>query len=491
MNPIGNEVVKNDLSQPERMETETTVGNEEILENQLLSDSVTEVQSCSSSILNTPKRDDVKDVSMLSDSDDDDGINVTIRTAVTGGSGDKPSADSASKIKWRKNISKTKRNKIKKLLETGLSMEEARRQVLSNVVSETPNSAKRSRDGDQGSSVEKQDVKRAKSNLCPKVRAGLSVATGNQAGSKKETDQSEGKVDEIGGVAGLSNRSSAFSNSGGRSFKDVASQVKIGIIVKDYPKVQMTTAELDAVQDALLWKIEEQRNEAIKPKFAKSSYKNGYLSLVCKDQVTATWLKDVTKTLTPWENAELIALDEKDVPRPEMFHAFFPLSADFSNERLMRLIESQNDEISTAGWRILNRSNANRHAEWTLNIDVDSLKTLSERNFVLNFRFGETQLRKVKTLAQRSTDSTADANPITEDANKGSCNDTVGASLKGSTKGNKDSGRSGGRHSASGSGTTGDLAKTTTNEHSRGSNDGPIAGLKGKEQRSNNQNETH
>lgn len=176
-------------------------------------------------------------------------------------------------------------------------------------------------------------------------------------------------------------------------------------MLTNYPKVQMSTEQLDALQEALLLKIEMQRNEDVKPKFAKCSYKQGYLALDCKDQITANWLKDVTGSLSPWDNAELIALDVKDIPRPDTFHAFFPLSADFSDERLKGLIESQNDGLSTNGWKILNRTNANKHAEWLLNVDEDSLAILSKRNFVLNFRFGETQLRKVKNLGQRNSDT--------------------------------------------------------------------------------------
>lgn len=42
-----------------------------------------------------------------------------------------------------------------------------------------------------------------------------------------------------------------------------------------------------------------------------------------------------------------------------------------------------------------------------LNVDEGSLEILSKRNFVLNFRFGETQLRKVKYPGQRHSEITA------------------------------------------------------------------------------------
>lgn len=89
---------------------------------------------------------------------------------------------------------------------------------------------------------------------------------------------------------------------------------------------------------------------------------------------------------------------------------FFPVSANFSDERLKGLIESQNDGINTNGWNILNRTNANKHAEWKLYLDEESLRTLADRNFVLNFRFGETQLRKVKTQGRSQDDGNTNGN---------------------------------------------------------------------------------
>lgn len=213
------------------------------------------------------------------------------------------------------------------------------------------------------------------------MRAGL-FNSDNQAKSKLEHDRKSRKGDV--GTSEYSGGSSNVSRSNGRSYSDTAKLVKIGIMLTNYPKVQMSTEQLDALQEALLLKIEMQRNEDVKPKFAKCSYKQGYLALDCKDQITANWLKDVTGSLSPWDNAELIALDVKDIPRPDTFHAFFPLSADFSDERLKGLIESQNDGLSTNGWKILNRTNANKHAEWLLNVDEDSLAILSKRNFVLS-----------------------------------------------------------------------------------------------------------
>lgn len=53
----------------------------------------------------------------------------------------------------------------------------------------------------------------------------------------------------------------------GQSYSDMTKRVKVGIIPKDFPTAQLTTAQLDVLQDALLLKVEQQRDEPLKPKF--------------------------------------------------------------------------------------------------------------------------------------------------------------------------------------------------------------------------------
>lgn len=88
--------------------------------------------------------------------------------------------------------------------------------------------------------------------------------------------------------------------------------VKSGIIINDYRKLKILTVQLDALQEAPLQKVEEQRHD-VKSKFTKCSYRQGDLSLECKDQITANWLKGVTGYFTPYVNAELIALTIKNI----------------------------------------------------------------------------------------------------------------------------------------------------------------------------------
>ena len=249
------------------------------MENQLLTCSGSEDQSCSSSILDTPKRTVKSD----SESEIEDNINVTIRptSVITNVPSEKEHNPT-----WRRNLTRSQRNKMRILLESGVSKEDARKKVFLEEVPSTPNAIKRTRESERGSSGEKSNAKRTRSHICPKQRIGL-PCTNNQA-AQMEVDQ-RGRVDKnTRGVEKRPKGSEIDSCSRGQTFKDVASQVNIGIVLKDFPNKQMSKANLDVLQEALLLKIEQQRNESVKPKITKCSYRTGYLVLTYRDKDTAT-----------------------------------------------------------------------------------------------------------------------------------------------------------------------------------------------------------
>ena len=415
------------LSQPETMEVEEEDGSlGELTEDGLSVEGLSQVQSISSAILDEDESDcDTLVTAKLltnptpDDESEDDDVNVTIRPLNK--SGDK-----------KKNLTRYERRRLKALRSAGLTREVALQQLSTSQIV-TPGAPKRPRRQDTGSSGEKPSLKRKKVALCPKDRAGVTkppvqLEQGESSGKGSSLAKSEvtkqGSSKQKGKASHSdSSRANAGSNKQKKaplSYKDVVSQIKIGVMTEDFPNTEMTTNQLDALQEALLVQIEEQYNDSVKPKFSSCLYKLGYMVLVCKDQATADWVKRITPTIKPWENAKLVALDEHKIPRRERLHAFFPQSASFSDDRLKRIIQSQNEELSVENWRILQRSNTNTHAEWTLIVDEVSLRKLKERDFILNFRFGETRLRLVKSTPQKKPEVKQNAIAKTDPTSKGS-----------------------------------------------------------------------
>lgn len=338
--------------------------------------------SCSSSILNTPRQerqgkggDDEKDVS---GSDDDDDINVTLLPVNIDASSSRQD-HSGSKLdgKLMKQLSGAGKKRFKRLVDSGVEPDEARR--LAFIPLEAPN-------------------------LDPAKRFRNSESSGENPRPKKQVRPSGSKL-PMGGKsvqhrleqcgAGPSGQSKSTEGRNKPSYKEALTSVKVGILPKDYPNTELTFEQLMAIQKAVLSNVIHQRKEKIKPKFGNCLIRPGYLIIICKNQETSDWLKNTISNITPWEGAELVAVDENQIPQPETLIGFFPMSAEDSNEEIFALLESQNDGLVVDSWKIFLRKIINkRHVELTFSVDAVSMKTLKECEFVLDYKFGNAPIRK-------------------------------------------------------------------------------------------------
>lgn len=417
MNTSVSKPIKGDdcLTQSEKMEVENSLSQLGLTEDQLLCSSQEEMESTPSQKPNAPGKSSAGHSedpgipssieSVNTDDDKDDGIKVVINTPKPVPSKKGPKMDdpmdgeeAEGNVTPRKNLTRSQRKQLKALRESGLSRNEALSKILANEGTVLASSKRTRNDLDKSATVEEDSKpKKMKHQLDPRERAEKSSSSVPQKGGSKR-------------------------QATGQSYSDMTKRVKVGIIPKDFPTAQLTTAQLDVLQDALLLKVEQQRDEPLKPKFCNLVYKSGYMVLICKDQETAEWVKEITPSINTWEGAELVALNEEDIPRQELLRAFFPQSSTFADERIKALIESQNG-LKTTNWRIVKRSILNDiHVEWIFTVDGSSMDMLSKSKFILNYRFGEIQLRKIKRtpsvsnhkpnkeLAQENSEEAPDSN---------------------------------------------------------------------------------
>lgn len=373
------------------------------IEDGLQSPSLDDVHSCSSSIL---------------DSDDEDGINVTIKPAVPGGS------DLNTPNPGRK-LCGSERRRVQKLVKKGMSKEEARLKVATS----TP---KRTRDPelDSSKSPANPDSKRVRNvnetagTSGGTVQSGGTMPGGVQAekaniggsatkqegakggnvqagGSTKKQDGPQGSA--VQGDGSSKNPDGAQTTGVTKAHRDnlpaptcaqIASRVRLGVIPRGYPETELSPDQQEAVKKVLLRKVLSQRREPFKPKFVFCKAKTGHILLSCQDKATADWVRTTVQQITPWRGAELEALDEANMPRQEVLLGFFYRSKNDDNETILGFLESQNDDMDTTMWKILQRTVRNDHVEWAFTVDMASMKLLEARSFVVNFKFGQTLIRK-------------------------------------------------------------------------------------------------
>ncbi|XP_053697619.1 uncharacterized protein LOC128744557 isoform X2 [Sabethes cyaneus] len=358
-----------------RMSVEQITDDEDL---KLQSNSVEDARSCSSSILNTPeKADDGRD-----DYGDDDDINVTLISTpfsrVPKQLQEHAMEQSCGPLNdKRKRLSGAGQKRLKRLVDSGYSRQEAFR--MAQTPQEQSDVTKRPRNSDLNGSntsgnprpqkIRRQNWKANIPSASTSVQRRIDMI--RHSGQSRGT---EGKMQPL--------------------YRDVVSGVKLGILPRSYPNIELTTQQLIATQNEILIRVEKQRKDTLKPKFGHCAFKSGYLVIFCKNQETATWLKTIVPSLKPWEGAELVAVDEKDIPRPEILIGFFPWSAEDSNERILTLLESQNDGLAVDAWRILQRNIVNQHLELIFTVDGVSMNSIKSSEFVLDFKFGNAQIRK-------------------------------------------------------------------------------------------------
>lgn len=86
--------------------------------------------------------------------------------------------------------------------------------------------------------------------------------------------------------------------------------------------------------------------------------------------------------LKSWEDADLKALRGVEVPKAQIFNAFFPKTAEDSNEKILKLIKVQNKRLYMNNWRILKRGTEGANTAYiTLSIDDQSAKKLKTSRF--------------------------------------------------------------------------------------------------------------
>lgn len=368
--------------------------------------------SCSSSILDKADGDEYAD-----DDDFEDGINVTLVSSPTNVLSKK--ADKVEDVEQRtacnekkpiKRLNGAAKKRLKYLLAKGHTLEEAR--VLAEKPYRTPytDQGKRRRNVDPNGSNNSDSNPRKK--VARQVEKGHPVKSSVQDRLNKSRDCSN-QTSSPAGTSGL-NATTDSHNRNKPSFRDALESARIGIVPYDYPNVELTTEQMIAVQKAILKDVALQRKHKIKPKFGNCMFRLGHMIITCKNQETVKWLKAIVPKIRPWDNACLKAVDEINLPRPEILLGFFPLSADDSTDEILALIESQNEGLVVDAWRILKRYTVKQqHTELVFTADATSMKTLKDCKFTIDYKFGSAFIRKKSNTQKENDDEEQTTNPDT------------------------------------------------------------------------------
>lgn len=177
------------------------------------------------------------------------------------------------------------------------------------------------------------------------------------------------------------------------TYKDMAEVVRLGVIPPDFPATVWSEDKLKLIQTAVLDKIVELKKGSIKPQFAGCSFKPGWLVFNCKGTKSAEWVRENVPSIKPWKDAVMKVVSEEEVPRAEIFIGYFPEKPDTSTNRILSLIEGQNDDLSVELWRVLNRVSKGNVAEITFAIDPNSAAIIKQKGHHIGYGYGTVHIR--------------------------------------------------------------------------------------------------
>jgi hypothetical protein len=100
------------------------------------------------------------------------------------------------------------------------------------------------------------------------------------------------------------------------TYKEAVVGIKMAIVHRLHPDVNLNQAQTDTIQEKLLQAIDANPLEEATPQFLYSKFVQGVFWITCANEPSKTWLiRTVSGLGELWEGAELTVVDSKDLPK--------------------------------------------------------------------------------------------------------------------------------------------------------------------------------
>ncbi|KAJ8952336.1 hypothetical protein NQ318_017230 [Aromia moschata] len=140
------------------------------------------------------------------------------------------------------------------------------------------------------------------------------------------------------------------------SYSEAAKGIKMAVIDRRHPDIILNQEQADLVQNKIVDAIDEAPSGSeTQLQFDRTSFSGGVLWMTCANEATALWLRGEIGNLTGlWEDAALIAVEAKELPKRPKVLAFFPGPVE-QEEKVRTRLGKQNPDLRVGGWILLSR----------------------------------------------------------------------------------------------------------------------------------------
>lgn len=169
--------------------------------------------------------------------------------------------------------------------------------------------------------------------------------------------------------------------------------IKMMVVPKDYPGpgASLSQRQLTHLEEAIIEEVSI--GWQVKLKFEGIHFKSGYLAIDCETKETSEWLKERVPHLSKWKGPRIEARTEKDMQNRHVVTMFLPRGFGQPPEKLLAILDAQNEGLCTKTWRILTCNKKSNGQLLSAEIDSKSLSTIDSCNYFLYYRFGMIQIR--------------------------------------------------------------------------------------------------
>nr|XP_017095369.2 uncharacterized protein LOC108124271 [Drosophila bipectinata] len=179
--------------------------------------------------------------------------------------------------------------------------------------------------------------------------------------------------------------------------------IKLAIIPLGFPQVLLTTQQLQDIETAILQSIVEQREGNVKPLFGGSKFRPGWMTITCRDSITAEWLEAEVGTLQIMPgNIDLLTMPDSAIPKTEVFVGYFPIGQCGDDpDVILALLGGQNKGLRVSDWRVYHRKpKGAAGVQMAIALDPQSAAQVRHMDYRLSFSFGEITLMPSRKTAK-------------------------------------------------------------------------------------------
>jgi hypothetical protein len=179
------------------------------------------------------------------------------------------------------------------------------------------------------------------------------------------------------------------------TYKEAVVGIKMAIMHRLHPDVNLDQAQIDTIQEKLLQAIDANPLEEAPPQFLYSKFAQGVFWITCANEPSKTWLTRTVSGLGElWEGAELTVVDSKDLPKRPRVLVRIPGTSDVNT--ILTRLRKQNPELHTSNWSVMSRKVIEKEQTLAFSIDPDSFKALATSHFKAFWGLGRIIFRPLK-----------------------------------------------------------------------------------------------